>query len=82
MTQNLENSLYKREFSRYTVHMLERTALKQEIERALSNFRVVELVGPRQSGKTTLARVPLSHPTPSTTSTWKTRCTWHDWTSR
>ena len=36
--------------------MLERAALKQEIERALANFRVVELVGPRQSGKTTLAR--------------------------
>ena len=36
--------------------MIERTALKAEIELALTRFRVVELVGPRQSGKTTLAR--------------------------
>lgn len=36
--------------------MIERTALKTEIELALTRFRVVALVGPRQSGKTTLAR--------------------------
>lgn len=36
--------------------LVERTAIKQEIETALSRSRVVTLVGPRQSGKTTLAR--------------------------
>ena len=36
--------------------MIERAELKTEIETALTRFRVVELVGPRQSGKTTLAR--------------------------
>jgi uncharacterized protein len=36
--------------------MLKRTALLQKIQRALQRSRVVVLSGPRQSGKTTLAR--------------------------
>lgn len=36
--------------------MIQRTSLHQQVERALSRSRVVVLVGPRQSGKTTLAR--------------------------
>src|SRR5436190_21622245 len=36
--------------------MIARTALLAEIRRALGRNRVVALVGPRQSGKTTLAR--------------------------
>lgn len=42
--------------------MIARTALLAEIRRALKRSRVVALVGPRQSGKTTLARqiVPAS----------------------
>jgi predicted AAA+ superfamily ATPase len=35
---------------------IERTAVTQEIQTALNRSRVVALVGPRQSGKTTLAR--------------------------
>ncbi len=35
---------------------LERSGVKQEIETALGRSRVVTLLGPRQSGKTTLAR--------------------------
>ncbi len=36
--------------------MIKRDALQQEIQTALARSRVVALVGPRQSGKTTLAR--------------------------
>lgn len=36
--------------------MIDRTSLEQEIKRAIDNFRVVALVGPRQVGKTTIAR--------------------------
>ena len=36
--------------------MMLRTVLEAEIQRALTAFRVVALIGPRQSGKTTLAR--------------------------
>jgi uncharacterized protein len=36
--------------------LVERSAIKREIEVALGRSRVVTLVGPRQSGKTTLAR--------------------------
>lgn len=36
--------------------MIKRDALKQEIQTALGRSRIVALVGPRQSGKTTLAR--------------------------
>ena len=40
--------------------MLERPHLLDRIRRALKRSRVVALIGPRQSGKTTLARVLLS----------------------
>lgn len=40
--------------------MLPRTALFQRIEKALKRSRVVALIGPRQCGKTTLAREFLS----------------------
>jgi predicted AAA+ superfamily ATPase len=36
--------------------MIKREALEQEIQTALTRSRVIALVGPRQSGKTTLAR--------------------------
>jgi predicted AAA+ superfamily ATPase len=36
--------------------MIERTALLSKIETALNRSRIVALIGPRQSGKTTLAR--------------------------
>mgnify|MGYP001585755269 CR=1 FL=1 len=36
--------------------MIERRALKEQLEAALARSRAVALVGPRQSGKTTLAR--------------------------
>jgi hypothetical protein len=36
--------------------MIERTALQQTIQQALARSRVVALIGPRQCGKTTLAR--------------------------
>ncbi len=36
--------------------MIERTALKYTVEHALARSRVVALIGPRQCGKTTLAR--------------------------
>lgn len=36
--------------------MIERTGLKQTIEKALTRSKVVALIGPRQCGKTTLAR--------------------------
>jgi predicted AAA+ superfamily ATPase len=40
--------------------MLHRIALELDIRRALDQFRVVALLGPRQSGKTTLARTFVS----------------------
>jgi uncharacterized protein len=44
--------------------MLQRNRLQAQIDRALARSRAVALVGPRQSGKTTLARQQLSpdHP--------------------
>ena len=36
--------------------MIERTALLSSIKKALGRSRIVALIGPRQSGKTTLAR--------------------------
>ena len=36
--------------------MIERNALKSRLGYLLESFRAVELVGPRQVGKTTLAR--------------------------
>ena len=36
--------------------MIERTALQQTVQQALARSRVVALIGPRQCGKTTLAR--------------------------
>ena len=39
--------------------MLERSQLLDRIRRALKRSRVVALIGPRQSGKTTLARTLL-----------------------
>ena len=36
--------------------MIERTALQQTLQQALARSRVVALIGPRQCGKTTLAR--------------------------
>src|SRR5215211_1761768 len=36
--------------------MIERTALLSKVETALNRSRIVALIGPRQSGKTTLAR--------------------------
>ena len=36
--------------------MIKRTLLKQTIQRKLETNRVVALIGPRQCGKTTLAR--------------------------
>ena len=44
--------------------MIARPHLKRQIETALARSRAVVLVGPRQSGKTTIARafLPLDHP--------------------
>lgn len=44
--------------------MIHRKRLKQRLEDSLANFRITALLGPRQCGKTTLARsfeVPRSH---------------------
>jgi uncharacterized protein len=48
----------------YTAYMLKRPGLERDIGRALSRSRAVVLVGPRQVGKTTLAKQWLSpdHP--------------------
>lgn len=40
----------------YIISMISRTQIKQEIESALNRSRIVALVGPRQCGKTTIAR--------------------------
>lgn len=45
--------------------MLNRSALEAAVARALARSRAVVLVGPRQSGKTTLARRFLPHDSPS-----------------
>jgi predicted AAA+ superfamily ATPase len=43
-------------FSGYNIAMIARTALFQIVQRAIERSRVVILIGPRQCGKTTLAR--------------------------
>jgi predicted AAA+ superfamily ATPase len=43
-------------FSRYHNYMISRTHLQNTIQRKLEANRVVALIGPRQCGKTTLAR--------------------------
>ena len=43
-------------FSWYNRPMIQRPALMQQIQDALARSRVVTLIGPRQCGKTTLAR--------------------------
>ena len=45
----------------YHHHMINRPRLTEEIKYLLSYFRAVELLGPRQIGKTTLAREFLPH---------------------
>jgi predicted AAA+ superfamily ATPase len=40
----------------YYIRMIERLRIKQTIQKRLENNRIVALVGPRQCGKTTLAR--------------------------
>jgi len=57
---HLDNSLCNRGFSRYNTGMIKRKALFQSIEKALKRSRAVALIGPRQCGKTTLARQFLS----------------------
>lgn len=61
--------------------MIQRPHILSQIRRALSRSRVVSLIGPRQRGKTTLARqiVPSIR---STISILKTRETLRDWPSR
>jgi len=48
------------EFQCYILNMIKRLALFAAIKKALKRSRVVALIGPRQSGKTTLAREFLS----------------------
>ncbi|MBP1610161.1 MAG: ATPase superfamily-like protein, partial [Acidobacteria bacterium] len=55
-----DNSLFDRGFSRYNTGMIQRKALFQSIKKALKRNRAVALIGPRQCGKTTLARQFLS----------------------
>ena len=45
--------------------MIERRALNTRLSRLLESFRAVELVGPRQSGKTTLAREFIAADSPN-----------------
>ena len=40
----------------YSLHMIERKDILQDIHKAIKRGRIVSLLGPRQSGKTTLAR--------------------------
>lgn len=54
MTKNFELSCFN--FHGTLLSMIPRTALEQRIRRALRRSRVVALIGPRQAGKTTLAR--------------------------
>lgn len=42
--------------------MVNRAAYRQQIEQALSRFRITALLGPRQCGKTTLARLFVTAP--------------------
>ena len=51
-----ENPPFKGGFSWYHIDMISRTTLQNTIQRKLENNRVVALIGPRQCGKTTLAR--------------------------
>ena len=55
-TRNHENRMARFRFSWYTGVMIERAQWLSEIRSALRRSRVVALLGPRQSGKTTLAR--------------------------
>lgn len=50
----------KADFHGNLVLMIERPQLLSRIKRALKRSRVVALIGPRQSGKTTLARQIVS----------------------
>lgn len=45
--------------------MIQRTQLHQQVKRALGRSQVVVLTGPRQSGKTTLARQFLDEDSPN-----------------
>ena len=47
------------------VQMIERIALKSRLRQLLASFRAVELVGPRQVGKTTLAREFIAPDSPN-----------------
>lgn len=47
-------------FSWYCSAVIERSAIRFQLDAALARSRVVVLVGPRQCGKTTLARQLLS----------------------
>src|SRR5271169_5873604 len=48
------------EFQDIIINMIERTALEQTVRETLERSRVVALIGPRQCGKTTLARLFVS----------------------
>lgn len=54
-----ENSYFIFEISWYYISMIERPSYLTEIQSALQRSRIVALVGPRQSGKTTLAQMFL-----------------------
>ena len=56
MARNLENSDINSEFSRYTAPMLPRTDYLHQLSVAAARSPVTALLGPRQCGKTTLAR--------------------------
>ncbi len=52
----LENPDQHSEYSKIILDMIERTAYKEQSYRALKRSRITALLGPRQFGKTTLAR--------------------------
>ena len=58
--------------------LIERRLLVDQLARLLASFRAVELVGPRQVGKTTLARHFIDVASPNI-STWKTRSRASGW---
>jgi predicted AAA+ superfamily ATPase len=58
--QYYEIPLSHKGISWYYVDMIERTDLQQTIQNTLERSRVVALIGPRQCGKTTLARLFVS----------------------
>lgn len=62
---NRENWVSPSQFSRYAARMVERIAILESICEALGRSRVVALVGPRQSGKTTLAHEFLTPDSPN-----------------